>query len=336
MQKNLFTLLLILISLPAYSIKGPYFANSKFGNVETTIALDNISSFEIEKTALCGKLCDTYIQKSINPRIHVFIFYLCSPNFTGNSSEYFLSYGKGNYELDKKGGKLLSKEGIIIRICGSTISAKTILKILDYGLNNIDAIKRTQKKVIWGYWKWESVDSLSIKAILNSQSHSYIDSLLASSKYNIISNLTCLGLTWTNEEYFISGKDNKPILRTENISEIRSLDSTYTLVFDSPNTFYLVNVISGKYYQKQEIVDSIKPELRLVAIKNDSSILLTNNNYHELLAEARDFDQFNIWRYLFNENKLERIQFSADEFFKIIQSESLQRTQIKVDIRSLN
>jgi hypothetical protein len=339
MHKLKLLLLFALITLQAFSTKGPYFFSSKTGNIETQISIDDISSFEIEKTALIGKLCDSYIQNSEHKNVFVYIFYLSSPCRLNENSEYFISYDKGEYKFaysanKTKKGKLLSSEGLIIRISSSNINPRAILKLLEFGLENITAVKKDQKEISWGPWKWKSIDSLTLKSLSNYPTLSNKINTVLASNYEVLSNLTSFNVLWNKEQYKICGKNNQEFLITNNLFLIINLDSTNTLIFDSPKTFFHINSFTKKVSEKQTLIEN-NDCFRALAIKVDSVIFLTNSFYHNSLVNTVNYDHLNIWRFSDLDYKIENIPFTIKSFYKIFDSVSNQRTRVDIDIETI-
>jgi hypothetical protein len=341
MSRFIYFIIIGIIPLQAFATKGPYFFQSKTGNVETLIAINDISSFEIEKTALIGKLCDSYLQNSKFKDVPVFIFYLSAPCRGNNASKYFLSYDKGRYSLKNtinknKKGKLLSKPGIVIRLLSSNINPRTILNLLEFGLQNIELLKKNQTKVSSGYWSWNSIDTTTIKSYLKTFSLTpKIDSVLSLS-FNIKSNFSDFQVSWRKEEYYLGGKENQQILLIPNIINVINLDSISTLVFDSEKTFYHVNLLNNKASGKLIINESKSKCFKSLAIKDDSLIYLTNDFYFDIWRENLKFDQFNFWRFSTNDDKIENVTVDRDYLIRLLESESKHRLDVKIDIQKKN
>jgi hypothetical protein len=338
MLRIIFSILGAVLTLQAFSTKGPYFFSSKSGNVETQIVINDISSFEIEKTALVGKICDFYIQNSEFKNVPVYIFYLCSPCGSTENSKYFLSYDRGDFQLkgsnNNKNKKLLPSDGIIIRICSNNINPRQIVKLLEFGLDNIHEIKKNQKKISQGYWRWNSIDSLTINSIINSSIISNKITTVLESNYAILSNLTNLNVVWCNEQYQVCDKNNQEFLNTNNLSLIIKLDSINSLIFDSPKSFFFVNSFTKIVSQKQALIDN-NDCFRAIAIKTNSEIFITNYSYHNSLINVQDFHQFNIWRLSIIDFKIENIPFTIETFYKIFNSISNQRSNVDIDIKAI-
>jgi hypothetical protein len=242
----------------SFAKKGPMYISSKSGNVKTLIIIDNTNSAEIEKTALLGQICNQYLQNSEFNNIPVFIYCVHSCSDKTKESIY-LSFDRGQTKfrlVDKNKvnkSTLLKENGLVIRVITPNINPRKILELMEFGLKNIETIKKNQKETTHNYWTWKSIDSVILNSILSFNFTSRIDSVL-NDQYEICTNQSNIKYHWENQRFiFYSKKTSKPILEIPNICQIVNIDTTATLIYDTDNSFYYIDLKQDHIYSKQRI-----------------------------------------------------------------------------------
>jgi hypothetical protein len=340
MRRVQLIILFLFVSYCTYSKPGPYVFRDIIGNVETFIMIDDISFMEIEKTVLIGHLCNSYLQNSRFKNIPVYIFYGNSQCRDKSNEKFFISYDRGKtkqqYLQKTKKWKKLPKKTLVIRTVSSNINPGNILKLLEFGLNNIETITKNQKEVEIGTFKWNSIDSSFIRSGLRTFNFSSrIDSVLNSS-YIIESNLTPLRILWQKGQFILDEFENISSLCLPNIRQIISVDSMSTLLFDSDEAFYHVNLQNHNISSRHLINKQTSVCNKFLAVKYGSDIYLIHNHNLLVWLEDRKADQFKIWCYHSADDLLTDIPFNFDIMLLFLRSESRNRSHIIINIQKSN
>jgi len=261
LEKYICALMLVLsITLGQALAIEPFYVLKDFGNVK--LRIETVPYDEgINKIILWGQLAEN-LCKALDYSEPVFLdFVHYTPDFAisyekvdneylwgTNTSNFFLV---DNKVVSKEVGNFLEGNAIIIKqITYSRFQPQTTLKLLEYAILNLHHIKSTQSKIEYPKKyqtaKFNSIDTLTIKKILNSPNSIMVKNMLNLKVYRPEQEFSYgISYYWQNHRYFVFQKSlyNKQetvIIDLERINDIRKIGKLSAVIFDTDSSFYYV------------------------------------------------------------------------------------------------
>jgi len=249
-MKRTILFLLLLTSLTAFAHEDTYKAVEK-SNVHIMVQVGYESSLELRIVESYAEIINDFI-KEIDSTEKVFIHFSEDYCFF-NENSFFVAYGEfkqfvpsgfpWGYKYDMK--FINTQEGIGIIISAKYFKLKTLLQLLEFGLQNKNYLKNSKEK-IFKEKKYESETARVIDSIMQNKLSDLTNEYLSR---KVILNNTPKVLTDKNIQlflhndsiYFVDTNDSE-ILRLSTINSISYEPQTDCLfLFNTNSSFYFIN-----------------------------------------------------------------------------------------------
>ena len=148
MTKRIFIAALLFVFFSSIKSNGQIFFVKQIGHVVfNSSSVDSDSSWKIIYTTLINEYIQKHYQKKKLPLIYLTVysvnntlmFYeLAYDNLNGNSLENEIYDRKGKYDAP----------GIRIKICSQELQKEELLKLLNYGINNLKELKKIRNEAL--------------------------------------------------------------------------------------------------------------------------------------------------------------------------------------------
>ena len=237
-----------------------FFIKKKYGNIVVRIET-GFDYEEIPKTFMIAQLARE-LSKELNYSKTIFLDF--SHDYTNTrDSDYFISYDKGqikdawnNYKNDKSP---IKTKAIVIRQVARKFEANKTLKLLEYAVLNIEAIKKNQAELKYEknyrQWKIKSIDTITINNLLV-KPHSKLISKVSKIKIERPKKEEAEPLSYflleNNYTCYIDAKtsDTIKLLTIPNIYDIVYSGDSIALVFENYDSFYFIDLSSQTTSEK--------------------------------------------------------------------------------------
>lgn len=212
---------------------------------------------EIKKAMIIGQLAEKLSKElHYNEKIDINLkhFYIrdCEP-------DYFVAYDKGKLRDAWSGADsaedLFTKESIVIRGVAYSFDVVSILKLVEYAIQNIQNIKSSQKLIEYheNYCQWilNSIDTVYIKELLLQAPSNALKKIIETridrpeekSKYGT-------SYYWQNEKYHIIYRDyndrDTSFLMLDRIFIFYVFENSSAAIFDTDSSFYMISFYNSE------------------------------------------------------------------------------------------
>jgi hypothetical protein len=261
-HRYILTLILVLNFGTAFAHQD-FWMTKDFGNVKVRI-LTGFEYEEINKVFIIGQLAEQF-SKQLNYTNKIFLDF--NHHYTGNCNpDFFISYDKGKIQYSWSGADkekdFLKNKSIVVRQVSRQFDAETTLKLLEYSIQNVEQIKSSQKEIYYNknYCQWiiNSIDTTKIKTMLMKPVSNQIKGVLTLKiekpekefKYG-------LSYYFKDNKYSIFSrqynKDDNTLLSLDNIYDIKKIEGSSMIIFDTDSTFYYVNQYQNRVSKRHNI-----------------------------------------------------------------------------------
>lgn len=331
-MKKLIIIFLVIISSNEVFGHQDFYVMNNFGNVQTRIKTGyNFEQINIVK--IIGKLSNQ-LSKELNYKGPIFLDF--NHAYIENiTPDYFISYGKGlikyTWTKDKQKSPL-KRSGIVVRQVSHEFDIETTLKLIEYSISNINAIKKNQNEITYEQnycqWKIPSIDILEIQKILNHGLSEEINKVLARKTYlNSPDWNFGIDYFYQNREFHFlvkayNGVKDTLALSTNSIFQTVEIDSGTEIVFESDSTFYCVGWRGNdRVISKQHYLKSIKGNFQTFKVKNIGDDLVS---IHMSRFRSKEEQQDNDGNFYFEKTSIYDIQKDKliDDIKEVIESKN--------------
>ncbi len=287
-----------------------------FGNIQTRIKT-GYDFEQINIVKMIGKLSNQ-LSEELNYRGPIFLDF--NHAYIGDiKPDYFISYGKGQIKYtwtNDKQKSPLKRNGIVIRQVSHEFDIEATLKLVEYSISNINAIKKGQNEITYEQnycqWKIRSIDTLEIQSILNYGLSEEINRILARKTYlnNPDWNFGVDYFYQNQQFHFLvkayNGVKDTVALSTKSIFQIVEIDSGTEIVFDSDSTFYCIGWRGNeRVISKRHTLKLVKGNFQTYKVKNIGDDLVS---IHMSRYKSEEEQQQNDGSFYFEKTSLYDIQ----------------------------
>ncbi len=234
-----------------------------YGNIKVRITT-GYNYEEINKAFIIGQLAEQIV-KDLHYSEQIFLDF--HHHYVGDcSSDYFISYDKGainnTWANSEKGKDFLNKKAIVIRQVSRKFIIETTLKLLQYSITNLSAIKISQKTIDYNknfcQWNINTIDTNLIKKQLKTENSHLLQNILQLKIERQKKGFTYgVSYFWQNNHFHIFFRKNNQdtvLLVLDNVYDINQNIDYSAMIFDTDSSFYHIQYLNKLTISKRNVI----------------------------------------------------------------------------------
>lgn len=206
--------------------------------------------------------------------------------FGWRDSVYVLDFEKFTWDSKTRYAPILfTPNRIVIRVVGSDLDYKSILKLLEYSIYNKKKIRKNQRKIRYeqNYCQWylNTIDTIKISNIINEETSVSVKKILNSKVY-VADSLWGFGTSYyykTDSFHFeihsLNGIPDTVVLSIKDIFQVVKIGTGYNLVFDTDSSFYYVGRYGDQVISKKHYIKNTKNKYKPFVVRDIGDNFLT-------------------------------------------------------------